>query len=94
VPKMLFPRPFAKPAPPPSPVTRSTKTELGPIPRAIRLQKMREEEQAEMRKQAVHMAGEWISTGSGVTLFIPERMFEVARRMQNTQVGATRSTLE
>lgn len=86
----VFPKPFAKP-PQSSDMggaKRSTTSSLKPIPRALRLQKMREEEQAEMRKGAAHLTGEWVNTVSGVALFIPERMFQIARAMQETEVGA------
>jgi hypothetical protein len=88
MPRMLFPKPFA-PKPEPAPkFTRSKAESSTVLPRHTKLALWRREEQAEMRKEAAHIPGEWISTVSGVALFVPEQMFERARRAVGVEVGA------
>lgn len=64
----IFPNPFA----PVNPNRRRTWAELERMPRHERLARMREEEQAEMRKEAEVFPGEWFTTISGYAVFVPD----------------------
>jgi hypothetical protein len=92
MPHTAFPKPFAKLSPSQDliPWKRIEPKELQHSARGWYLDELLRQDQAEMRKQAEHMAGEWVAMSSGVAMFIPERMFEVARGMVGTEVGAVR----
>lgn len=87
---MLFPKPFAKSPQSnlPQKFTRQETSELRQLTRAERLEAMLHQEQAEMRKEAERVPGEWISTLSGVALFLPTHTTVRAKAMQEVDVGA------
>ena len=89
MPKMLFPKPFAQaPKPERAAFRRQSPTELRTLSRAERLERMVQQDQAEMWKEAERGPGEWVAMGPGVALFLPAAMLRTARAMTAVDVGA------